>query len=174
MTNKITKTTRSMSFWAVIIVFVLPLVLAIVLYATRTHWSLVSTTQGELLNPPLTLPLNFTEEPRLWRVLYITPSCVDESCQLQLAKITSIHQATGKDFNRSTSVLITTTHNVDQKLLENFNNVDWFELHSAMPVDTGLFIMDPDGYIILKYPLDTPGAYILEDLRHLLKVSQIG
>lgn len=174
MTEKITKDTRKITFWALLIVFFLPLVLAIGLYVTRSHWQLESTTHGELLAPPLTLPLNFTTEPRLWRVLYITPNCVGETCQLQLAKITSIHEATGKDFDRASSVLITTTHNVDQKLLENFKNVEWFELHSTHLIDTGLFIMDPDGYIILKYPLDAPGAYILQDLRHLLKVSQIG
>jgi hypothetical protein len=120
------------------------------------------------------LPLNFTHEARLWRVVYIAPDCVGDVCQLQLAKIASVKEATGKDFERTGTVLITTTHNVDQKLLENFTNMDWFELHSTSPIDTGLFIMDPDGYIILKYQLDAPGADILQDLRHLLKVSQIG
>ncbi|MGA2655265.1 MAG: hypothetical protein ABSF18_04735, partial [Gammaproteobacteria bacterium] len=76
--------------------------------------------------------------------------CVDQ-CELQQAKIASVREATGKDFNRVDAVFAITTE-----------------------IPEGLYIMDPDGNIILKYSQDTPGAYMLDDLRHLLKVSQIG
>jgi hypothetical protein len=174
MTDKITQNTKRFTLWGLVLVFFLPLALAVGIYATRTHWPLQSATAGELIEPPLTLPLNFVDNPRLWRILLIRPDCNDATCELQLAKIESIHEATGKDFNRTGSTLITTTHHVNPRLLENFKNVHWFELHSITPIDTGLFIMDPQGYIILKYPLDAPGADILEDLRHLLRISRSG
>ncbi len=162
------------TFWAVVLVFVLPLVLAVGLYVSRAYWPLESKTHGELLTPVQSLPLNFAAEPRVWRIVLVRPDCLDAACKLELAKIVSVHEATGKDFDRVASVLVTFTHEVDKKLLENFKEVSWFELHSAESVDTGVFIMDPDGYLILKYALDAQGADLLQDLRHLLKVSQSG
>ncbi len=151
MNNKIGKRSRSFTLWGLFIVFILPLILAAILYATRSHWSLESDPHGELLNPPWHLTADYKFDQRLWRVLYVTPQCLADACELQQAKITSIKEATGKDFDRVDTVLAITTE-----------------------IPEGLYIMDPDNHIILKYPLDTPGFYILQDLRHLLKVSQIG
>jgi hypothetical protein len=152
MNSKIGKRSRTLTLWGLFIVFILPLILAAVLYATRSHWSLESDPYGELLNPPLRLETtDYHAIMRLWRVLYITPGCIDNDCELQQAKIASIREATGKDYNRVDAVFAVSTE-----------------------IPEGLYIMDPDGYIILKYPSDTPGFYILQDLRHLLKVSQIG
>lgn len=151
MTDKSIKNTRSLSILGLIVVFILPLVLAFALYGTRAHWSLDSTPNGELLNPPLHLTSDYNSSLRLWRVLYITTQCLKEDCDLQQAKIVSIKEATGKDFKRVDAVMVVTSE-----------------------IPEGLYIMDPDGNIILKYPLDAPGKDILEDLRHLLKVSQIG
>ncbi len=162
------------TFWALIGIFFLPMMLAIILYSTRHHWELKSKTEGELLTPSLTIPLDLSNEPRLWRVIYITPNCVDANCELQLAKIESVHEATGKDFDRVSAMLITTTDEVNPQFLEQFKQIPWKQLHSQTEIPMGLFIMDPNGYIILKYALDRPGVTILDDLRHLLKVSQIG
>lgn len=151
MTDKIVKNSRSLSFWGIIIVFFLPLVLAIIVYITRDHWALDSKQHGELLSPPLHISSGYDASQRLWRVLYVTPKCLGDDCELQQAKIASVRDATGKDYDRADAV---------------------FVVSSEIP--EGLYIMDPDGNIILKYSLETPGAYILQDFRHLLKVSQIG
>lgn len=173
MNTKSSEKKRSITFLALLAVFFLPLLLAIGMYLTRSHWQLESNPHGELLTPTL-IPLDIENKPRLWRVLFVAPDCVNQDCVLQLAKINSVHEATGKDFDRAGSALITTSDNVDRKLLENFNKVEWFELDTKDSITPGLYIMDPNGYIILQYSLDTPGAYLLQDLRHLLKVSQIG
>ncbi|MFA6036887.1 MAG: hypothetical protein WC748_02040 [Legionellales bacterium] len=153
MTDKIVNKSRlsRSAIWGLFIVFILPLFLAFGLYATRSNWSLASTPNGELLNPPLHLTTDYKFDKRLWRVMYLTPECLKDVCELQQAKITSIKEATGKDFNRVDTVLAITTE-----------------------LPEGLYIMDPDNHIILKYPTNAPGKDILEDLRHLLKVSQIG
>lgn len=169
MTDKISKNTQSYTALAVMLAFIIPLVLAMLLYATRDFWSLTSSPNGELINPPLTLPLQFKE--RQWHLLLIRPDCIDTACEVQLAKINSIHEATGKDFKRSSNILVTRTSNVKKELLEN---IQWLELNNITLLEDGLYIMDPDGYIILKYPLDVPAKGVLEDFRHLLKVSQIG
>ncbi len=171
--------------WALMAVFFLPLLLASVLYMARDHWSLPTKQHGELINPPIevqTLPLTtengepwqFDQEPLLWRMLLVRPDCVDDLCQLQLAKLNSIHEATGKDFKRVGSLLITTSLDIDQKLIENFNYFNWLILPQSDLLTNGIYIMDPNGYIILHYLLDAPAKDMLEDLRHLLRASQIG
>src|SRR5690349_16380478 len=126
MIDKIFKNKQNFSFWMVVIAFVLPIVLATLLYMTRDHWSLKSKTYGELLDPPLMLPADLHVPIGLWQVLYIAPICLGEMCRLEKEKIVSVHEATGKDFNRVRADFVATT-----------------------ALETGLYIVDPQGYVIL-------------------------
>ena len=53
-----------------------------------------------------------------------------------------------------------------------------FLKHSPLKTETlnlgGLFIVDPHSNVILTYPLETDPEKVLKDLKHLLKISQIG
>lgn len=40
--------------------------------------------------------------------------------------------------------------------------------------DTQLWIVDPLGHLVLSYPAGAVGKHVLEDLRHLLKLSRLG
>ena len=44
----------------------------------------------------------------------------------------------------------------------------------AGPLRNGVFIVDPIGNLVLWYPFGDAGKPVLEDLRRLLKLSQIG
>ncbi|HLF66726.1 MAG TPA: hypothetical protein VI522_03840 [Gammaproteobacteria bacterium] len=175
----------SRATWAVMAVFFLPLLFAGLLYLTRNHWELPTKQHGELIIPPLTVstlalnrengePWQFSQEPSLWRLLLVRPDCLDDLCSLQLQKINSIHEATGKDFKRVGLVLIMPGLAVDKNLIENFNYLHRLILLQDHLLNPGIYIMDPNGYIILYYPLEAPAKHMLEDLRHLLRASQIG
>ena len=41
-------------------------------------------------------------------------------------------------------------------------------------LEPGLYIVDPLGNLVLRYPLGAAGNSVLDDLKRLLKVSQIG
>ena len=47
--------------------------------------------------------------------------------------------------------------------------------HGALGVLTpGVYIVDPLGNVVLRYSHEQVGKPLLDDLKHLLKVSQIG
>lgn len=186
MTSNSPKPVSRITTWLLIAVFFLPLLIAMGLYFTRDHWNFATQQYGQLVNPPLAIetlslstpdgePWLSKQEPSLWRLLLITDDCVDAACDLQLAKINSIHEAVGKDYPRVNVLLITRDKQVNKKFLENFNQeVSWLVFTAPAPLANGLWITDPNGYIILQYPLNVPGHDMLKDLRHLLRISQIG
>jgi hypothetical protein len=175
MTNNPKNKLSRVATWAIIAVFLLPLLAAGLLYLTRDHWELGTKQHGTLLNPPIQLSLlPFKYEPSSWRLLLVLPECMDPSCELLLAKIDSIHQATGKDYPRVITSLFTESETADEALLKKFKAIHWFTLPKDNSLQFSIYIADPQGYLILQYPLDVQAQDILEDLRHLLRNSQIG
>ena len=45
---------------------------------------------------------------------------------------------------------------------------------SAAPLKTGIYIVDPTGVLVLRYPLIDSAVDIQKDLKRLLKYSQLG
>ena len=57
-------------------------------------------------------------------------------------------------------------------------NSDWlasFSFADATPgQDSGIYLVDPQGYLMMRYPQDVDRRGLLEDLERLLKISKIG
>ncbi len=49
-----------------------------------------------------------------------------------------------------------------------------FNKNAAAPGDAQLWIVDPHGNLVLRYDAKVKGKDLLNDLRHLLKLSNIG
>ncbi|WP_028241096.1 hypothetical protein [Stutzerimonas azotifigens] len=49
-----------------------------------------------------------------------------------------------------------------------------YEANPSLPTAPQLWIVDPHGNLVLRYGSGVQGKAILEDLRHLLKISRIG
>ena len=47
-------------------------------------------------------------------------------------------------------------------------------LGTATPLESALLLMDPQGNLVLYYPPGFDPYGLVKDLKHLLKVSQIG
>ena len=47
-------------------------------------------------------------------------------------------------------------------------------LEAGRPLKPGIFIVDPIGNLVFWYPISDAGKPVLDDLRRLLKLSQIG
>lgn len=69
----------------------------------------------------------------------------------------------------------------EQRLRSEYPQLGRYSLDPAtyrsqrdLPAGAQLWIIDPHGNLVLRYDADADGKAILEDLRHLLKVSQIG
>ena len=87
----------------------------------------------------------------------------------------------GKDSSRVSKVLMrnnlapaTTADNSDFKGFTSLRSQDTEALSQISLGRPGLFLRDPNGNIILFYPVKDAGKPMLKDLKHLLKLSNIG
>lgn len=86
-----------------------------------------------------------------WLLMYITTQPCVETCQKDLYKMRQVHVALGKEQSRVERIAVTTSD-----------------------IETGLYIVDPQGNVMMRYPLDVVPRALKDDLSRLLKVSQIG
>lgn len=184
------------------LIFTLPLLLARYVYH-HPHIIKGQTNKGELLHPPLQLmqlPLYVGPTWTLfdksvlkgkWAIAYVTAAPCDTTCQQKLYKMRQIRTALGKERARVNRLLILTTDNratvkssnLDAQLAKDYRGTffavgkadalrTFFKL-SATQFDN-FYVIDPIGNIMLSYPADASPDAIFKDLKHLLKVSQIG
>ena len=183
----------------VIACFVVPLAAAWLLVG---HWRPEGSVQhGELLNPARPLPdLRFDSvDGRLldgaglrgrWVLAYVGSAAeCDARCRTGLYDMRQVRLALGKDMERVKTVLLldgtpetglrqwlavehaaTTVGAADgstrNALLQAFDRPgragDW------------IYLLDPLGNLLMRYPVDTEPRGLLEDLQRLLKWSKIG
>lgn len=168
-------------------VFIIPVVLAKL--ALENDWfEKASTNSGELLQQEMSisdLDLQNKALAMKWLIIYRLPSPCDEKCKQTIYGINQTFISLGREMERVIPVgLHTPELNTDELgvLKEKF----WkFDLLSAASKDRlhsdEIYVSDPLGNVILKYP--TPksdaevlsvGKAMLSDLRKLLKYSRVG
>lgn len=174
--------------------FVGPLAIAAWLYFGGSDWRPVGqTNHGTLIEPVITLPMaslptaaGLQTPPEFlrgkWSLLYLERSDCGERCRHTLVQLRQIRLAFGAEADRLQRVFL-----CDGAIPE----APWFEaghrgliyaisaagssLTAALgPLDSGLYIVDPLGNLMMRYPIDTQSKAIYQDLKKLLKLSRIG
>lgn len=171
-----------------------PFLLATLMY--YTGWGIPSgrVNHGSLLQPPVAVaamgltrgdgqPLSSlfsdSREQRRWLLLIMAPGC-DAGCEHMLFVTHQIQVALGKDAGRLRRALWSRQGPVNAdghpgllKLRAAPGPALWPGLQGSA---TGmqLYLVDPHGNVILRYPGDTKGKPVLEDLKRLMKLSRIG
>lgn len=167
--------------WTLLILsalFIVPYLGAWVFYTTSHQATHKTKNHGELLQATGTLQaLNLPTSPK-WTLLYIAKTKCASQCVTTLHRMKKIRLVLGKAMSRVDRVLVTPTP-VEGKLAIAFQNdlkgTHYFVRPAPLLKNyAGLYIADPNGNIILRYPDKTQANAIYEDLRHLLKASQIG
>jgi len=127
---------------------------------------------GELLNPPLSLgkivSKSIAEYQGRWVLFYATRVC-DTLCTENLYKMRQVRLAVGKDQDRVVRLLITQTA---YTLPEAYQGT--YQEETSQQIQTGLYLSDPHGNIILFYNKNADPEKLLKDLTRLLRISQIG
>jgi len=150
---------------------------------------------GELIEPVRPLPdvplaLSGGEPFRLkslrgkWILLAVAPGACGEPCQRALYHLRQLRRAQGKNMERIERVwLITDDAPIDPALAQAFEGTyfvrgaggDLVRASALAGAPAGtLFVIDPLGNPVLRYPPDADPSRILRDIVRLLKVSQIG
>lgn len=140
-----------------------------------------TTNQGEWVRPALTAAqLSLVDDAgvavaaeALWGVWVVaTPTC-DVTCAQAVHEMRQLHILLGKDADRVRRSLVSPDM-AATALAEPFPKLARWRQLGGVELNPGIYIVDPLGNLVFRYPLDTAGKPVLSDLKRLLKVSQIG
>ncbi|BAN45788.1 hypothetical protein PCA10_00560 [Metapseudomonas resinovorans NBRC 106553] len=118
-----------------------------------------------------------------WRLLVTAPANCEADCQELVYMARQIHIGLGRDASRATHALAANAipADYDEQLRRDYPRLERHGLDAAAygkaTEDLGgarLWIVDPHGNLVLRYDGGIKGKQILNDLRHLLKLSNIG
>ena len=172
------------------LLFVTPIIAAMYMYFSGTAVPVSSVEHGEFITPPRMLPetaLN-TSVPEqhfrdVWSLIVSADSHCDTACLASLEKIRQIRLSLGPKMTRMQTVFLPASETAIRAEL----TTEHPKLIIATPEQSGrihstigsyengeIFLADPLGNLMMRYPQDAEMGDIREDITHLLKLSNIG
>ncbi|TGN39579.1 hypothetical protein E5Q11_12420 [Marinobacter confluentis] len=177
-----------------------PMILATVMYYTGWLNPTGHSNHGELLQPPVQVaelqlngadsqPLSDRFGPELeepeWMLLVVADNC-GTACEELLYRARQVNIALGKNANRvnRSAWVGSMSDDLAERWPEEYSSMERVSQASntsaALPpgIDPAqqprILVIDPFGNIIMHYGSEHTGKEMLNDLKHLLKLSQIG
>lgn len=184
----------------VALVFFAPLALSFYLYYGKGTWHPGGhVNRGELIQPArplpaLSLPLlsGGVSDPKLlthkWTLLSVQHGLCDEPCLRRLYDTRQVRLALDREMDRVQRVLVASRDCCDMQALRE-SHPDLIlvadrdaslSLQRLLPQPAGspnsnrVFLIDPLGNLMMFYPPAIPAKGLLEDMKRLLRLSQIG
>lgn len=181
-----------------VLVFAMPVISAFLWRPTGT------INQGELIKPPRAItnhslfkttgePFSFSELQGDWSLVYIGGQQCSELCDNELYRMNRVRLTQGKAAYRVRSLYImprsVTVDEISQRLKAHVgvsvlqaesatmkSLTKEFSVDDAQAVEQQhrIYIVDPQGNLMMHYHADFDPAGIRRDLKRLLKVSQVG
>lgn len=179
----------------VILIPTVAMAMAWIMYFTGVLIPEGRTNKGELLLPPARFAdlhlqdgeksAEVSETEGQWRVIVFGSNrCDDPQCVKSLYKTRQVHIALGKDADRMTRLYIAPEKPAPSSELETEHpgiywlNADQDHVQTTLGLkqwpENRIFIVDPLGNLIMGYQVDQSGGDLLNDLKKLLKASNIG
>ncbi len=118
-----------------------------------------------------------------WTLVHVLTGLCERDCMEALARTRQVHLALGEDMKRVQRLLVVS----DPRLLQHADppsaipvalaRDEW--LASFAFADGGeralaVYLVDPQGYLMMRYPQSVEQPDLLADLERLLKISKIG
>lgn len=195
--NKVSgKDTGRWKLFLIILVCAAPIILSYFTYYVIKPES--RTNYGTLLDPrdyPIpalatTLldgaPVTLDAYKGKWIMLQVDQAACASACQTKLHDMRQLRLTQGKEMDRIERVwLITDNQPLDTILIREYDGThmlrtDAKALQNWLPVDAGttvadhIYLIDPLGHLMMRYPKDADPNKIKKDLYKLLKASAIG
>lgn len=177
---------------ALALLFFGPMAFSMVMYFTSGGWRPAgSTAHGLLLQAPLTLdespwPARDGEAAVLrgkWQLIHRVTGDCDDTCQADLVETRQVRRALGREMGRVQRVLwvggsppaLLDSEHPGLKLLSP-PPAEAERIRVALgPVDSGhVLVVDPLGNLIMHFPQGTTMKDMHDDVKLLLRASQIG
>ena len=122
-------------------------------------------------------------EPR-WELLVTAPDGCEQACQQLVYLARQINIGLAREASRASHALASAQPlkgEYDQRLTREYPQLQRYRLDPTrygadpeVPAGPQLWIVDPHGNLVLRYDATSDGKAILDDLKYLLKISQIG
>lgn len=179
----------------VALVFFGPIAVALLLYyGGGAEWRPSgSTAHGILLTQPRLLPTGLmilnagttADFAGKWSLLYVGRGDCDEPCKEALYRTRQVHRALGKESSRVQRLFVATSGQPNSGFVaadhpgllvmpEGLAARDVVLATLGEFSEGDVFVADPIGNVILRFPAGTPMKDMHDDLSLLLKASQIG
>jgi hypothetical protein len=172
------------------LLFITPITAAMYMYFSGTAIPASSNEHGEFITPPRMLPdtaLNASLPERqfrtVWSLIVLADNECDTRCLSSLEKIRQVRLSLGPKMTRMQTVFLPATETAIRTELDTEHPV----LIIAVSEQSGIirstigsyqngeiFLVDPLGNLMMRYPQDAGMGDMREDITHLLKLSTIG
>jgi len=181
---------------ALFVVFFLPIVVALALNLELSHWlPFGQSNHGQLVAPAERIetatlttvegsPVVDTLFTEKWTLLYVEPSACLKACDRAVYRMRQSRYAMGKDMDRVQRLVVasrTAARDAADKLLAYDPSLKivaaapaWIDGLRPGSRKAEIFVVDPQGYLVMWYRPDADPAGLIKDLKRLLKISKIG
>lgn len=169
----------------ILMVTVGPMVLATFMYKLNFWVPEGRSYHGELIaNGQTRAELGVQADEQRWQMLVTSPGECTEDCQQLVYLARQIQIGLGRDASRASHALASPgpqSANYEARLSREYPQLQRYPLalDKYAPMVEGkpgphLWIIDPHGNLVLRYGAQVNGKDLLNDLRQLLKLSNIG
>lgn len=179
--------TGQFTLYVLLMVTVIPLVFAIVMYFGNWLVPSSSTNNGQLLLPPSNIESLSLEDKQgllwpavgqslTWLMLYYESQPCQDTCVEQMQLMRQVHIALGKESGRIQRVLVLPDLSENMQLEQQYPHLQLLQSYNPdqFAMGKGLYIVDPNGNIMMYYPANDIGQAVRKDLKKLLRNSTIG
>lgn len=151
-------------------------------YSTSEGGVWGTTNQGQFVTPALTVAdagvtdatTGSSAQDEIWWVWVVVDQC-DAHCDTALHQLRQLHVLLNKDASRLRRGLVLPRGVVLESTLgERYSQLHLLQQADPPRLSNGIYIVDPLGNLVLTYALADAGKPVLQDLKRLLKLSQIG
>lgn len=178
MSRKPVKGYKALQLWIILLTPLLVVVSATLLFYTGWLNPDTTTNNGTLIDPPIDITeLGVEKADRQWWLVTAVDERCGTACEEQLFWVGQVISALGKDAPRVSQKLIYPAGGQVPTLPESENDVaemaaDLAPLPVKNPVQ--LFVVDPNGNVIMTFGPENAYEEVLEDMEELLTLSTIG
>ncbi|MGZ0704260.1 hypothetical protein [Pseudomonas sp. L5B5] len=174
--------------WQLVLIVLMvigPMILATSMYKLQFWVPESRSYHGELIgNGQTRAEIGVQSEDDRWQVLVTAPQGCLQECQQLVYLARQIQVALGRDASRASHALASAQPlepGYASRLQAEYPQLQRYPLELATFAKGAkdsqapqLWIVDPHGNLVLRYDARVKGKDLLDDLRHLLKLSNIG
>ncbi|MRJ18779.1 hypothetical protein FRT60_00265 [Pseudomonas haemolytica] len=174
--------------WQLILILMMvigPMVLATFMYKLQFWVPDSRSYHGELIgNGQTRADIGVQADQDRWQLLVTAPTACANDCQQLVYLARQLQISLGRDASRASHALagaqpLSTEYEAKLKAeypqLQRYSlDLSTFTRNAAAPGEAQLWIVDPHGNLVLRYDARVKGKDLLNDLRLLLKLSNIG